>query len=158
MEIFKVYCFLERTRGRKKDAQGLVDAKVMLFSPSQKRRVSSQCNAGAWVFRALVLGQQILHRDFQMFTLNFLSMWSLFYKDWTKVSPTSGMSIKKGKRHGRSWESQVYMDYIVNGQPSATNPTRLNRGGMLSVKRQSHVLRHVMALRWFGTSKSCAFG
>ena len=36
---------------------------------------------------------------------------------------------------------------IVNGQPSATNTNRLNRGGMLSVKRQSHVLRHVMAPR-----------
>ena len=47
---------------------------------------------------------------------------------------------------------------IVNGQPSATNTTRLNRGEMLSVKGQSHVLRHVMALRGFGTPKSCAFG
>ena len=47
---------------------------------------------------------------------------------------------------------------IVNGQPSATNTTRLNQGRMLSVKGQSHMLRHMMALRWFGTPKSCAFG
>ena len=46
----------------------------------------------------------------------------------------------------------------VSGQPNATNTTKLNRGGMLSVKGQTHVLRHVMALRWFGTPKSFAFG
>ena len=35
----------------------------------------------------------------------------------------------------------------VNGQPGATTTTRLVRRGMLSVKRRSHVLRHVMTLR-----------
>ena len=57
----------------------------------------------------------------------------------------------------RSQDLKLY-NFLVNGQFSATNTTRLNRGGMLSVKRQSHVLRHVMALRWFGTPKSYAFG
>ena len=46
----------------------------------------------------------------------------------------------------------------INGQPSATSTTRLVQGGMLSVKKQGHVLRHVMILRWFDIPKSCAFG
>ena len=55
------------------------------------------------------------------------------------------------------WRSTT-LEAVVNGQPSATNTTRLNREGMLSVKRQSHVLHHVMALRWFGPLKNYAFG
>ena len=51
-----------------------------------------------------------------------------------------------------------YKNGNVNGQPSATSTTRLVRGRMLSAKRQSYVLRHVMTLRLFGTPKSCAFG
>ena len=35
----------------------------------------------------------------------------------------------------------------INGQVSAISTTRLIRGGMLSMKGQSHVLHHMMTLR-----------
>ena len=50
--------------------------------------------------------------------------------------PLNSVKIKEKKSKDRD----------VNGQSSATNTTRLDWGGMLNVKRQSHVLRHVMAL------------
>ena len=43
--------------------------------------------------------------------------------------------------------SITYLRLPVNGQPSSNNTTRLIWGGMLSIKRQSHVLQHMMTLR-----------
>ena len=44
-------------------------------------------------------------------------------------------------------KDKTFYWFAVNGQLSTTNTTRLNGGEMLSVKGQSHMLRHVIALR-----------
>ena len=52
----------------------------------------------------------------------------------------------------------MFFNLFVNGQPSANSTTRLIREGMLSVKGQNHVLRHMLTLWRFRTLKNCAYG